>query len=212
MSRKIDEFEWVNRNYGLRLVRGLRLKVADTKTAGRHAGRKGSVARGDGQYIYILFDGEAKPQGPFHPTSDILYETDLQSKEPDCPEHRKLQAVKKESQTVGEFLDWLMEEKKLELAFYHKHGPACDGWNEEEQKIDRVYVYDCAKKHQHDAVFCERHVESGCDMPQETLIAARADKVKLLAEFFSIDQAKLEKEKDLMLDFIRKNNEKVEAK
>jgi len=44
------------------------------------------------------------------------------------PEHEKLKAVQKESQAIGEFLDWLTGEKKIELA----------KWNEDERVEDRL--------------------------------------------------------------------------
>lgn len=73
--KKSEEFDHVNQYYGLKLRRGLRLKFSDKPEAGNHArGKGGTVARGDGQYIYILIDGDLKPSGPFHPTSEITYE------------------------------------------------------------------------------------------------------------------------------------------
>jgi hypothetical protein len=68
------EFDHVNTYYGLSLRRGLRLKFGEERGSGTTAGKGGTVARGDGQYIYILVDGDLKPTGPFHPTWNITYE------------------------------------------------------------------------------------------------------------------------------------------
>jgi hypothetical protein len=72
--KKPGEFDYVNNYYSLNLRRGLRLKFTDKPEAGSNKGKTGTVARGDGQYIYILVDGNLKPTGPFHPTSEIVYE------------------------------------------------------------------------------------------------------------------------------------------
>ena len=67
------EFEYVNGAYGLNLRRGLRLKFGQ-KAGAERAGKSGTVAKGDGQYVYILVDGDLKPSGPFHPTWEIVYD------------------------------------------------------------------------------------------------------------------------------------------
>lgn len=36
------------------------------------------------------------------------------------PEHEKLQLIKDESQTCGEFINWLRDEKKIYLASHYK--------------------------------------------------------------------------------------------
>ena len=71
--------------------------------------------------------------------------------EPTYPEHEKLQAVKEQSQTCGELLEWLQSEK---------------GWHLPPYSANR-----------------------------------------LLAEFFEIDYAELQAEKDRMLDAMRAMNE-----
>lgn len=40
---------------------------------------------------------------------------------PKYPECEKMRAVKEESQTIGEFLEWLLNEKQYQLGFYHTH-------------------------------------------------------------------------------------------
>jgi len=61
-----NEFDYVNRAYGLNLERGKR--VRDTRN-----NVLGTVAKGDGQYIHILWDGDLQLKGPYHPTSDLEY-------------------------------------------------------------------------------------------------------------------------------------------
>jgi len=206
MAKKIGEFDWINKNYALRLKRGSRLKFVDDGAGKKYIGKKGTVAMADGQYIMILVDGDLKPSGPFHPTSGILYEDDIKSAEPDYPEHRKLEAVKDQSQVIGEFLEWVTTEKGWQFADYHKHGPECDGWDAKSENIVPEYEYNCTKSHKHDAIFCERLRVFGCDMPEKALYPTRHNVEKLLAEFFSIDLNKIAEEKDKMMEHIRAMN------
>lgn len=74
------------------------------------------------------------------------------------PEHDKLNAVKDQSQAIGEFLDWLRDEKGIMLARFGEGGD--------------LYPY-----------------------PRSTQ--------DMLAEFFDIDLAEIEKEKRDMLEKIR---------
>ncbi len=83
-------------------------------------------------------------------------------------EHDRLLEIKDKSQALGEFLDWLRQEKRVVLASVHEHTNDCGRWCEREY-----------------AVFTPR---------TETL----------LAEFFDIDLAKLEREKRQMLAGLRK--------
>lgn len=80
------------------------------------------------------------------------------------PEHEKLKKVADESQTCGEFLDWLKHEKGFVL---HE-------WNERLQEYVVAWT------------------------PINTM----------LAEFFEIDQDRLEAEKRTMLEEIRRINER----
>lgn len=49
-----------------------------------------------------------------------------ESKYPEC---ERLQAVKEKSQAIGEFINWLHEEKGILLAEYHTHDETCNGGN-----------------------------------------------------------------------------------
>lgn len=62
---KTDPFAYINRTYGLNIKKHSPVICAD--------GRRGQVVKADGQYIYIQWDGEDRPQGPFHPTDRLSY-------------------------------------------------------------------------------------------------------------------------------------------
>lgn len=62
---KKDPFEYVNRVYHLKLR-----KNSPVLGAG---GRRGQVITAQGQYIYIQWDGEPNPRGPYHPTSMLTH-------------------------------------------------------------------------------------------------------------------------------------------
>lgn len=74
------------------------------------------------------------------------------------PEHEKLAVVQERSQACGEFLDWLVNERRLVVAEYGEYG----------------------------------------------LVAFCGGTQKLLAEFFEIDERRLEEEKRAMLEEIRR--------
>lgn len=39
----------------------------------------------------------------------------------DYPQHEKLSEIREKSQAIGEFLDWMREEKEFTIAEYDKH-------------------------------------------------------------------------------------------
>ena len=63
---KPDPFEYIQNGYGAHIKKGVRVKH-ETK------GTTGTVAKASGQYIHILWDGDLKPTGPYHPTSELEY-------------------------------------------------------------------------------------------------------------------------------------------
>lgn len=91
------------------------------------------------------------------------------------PEHDKLQLVKDRSQACGEFMDWLLNEKKIELA---------------EWGVDQDEAAD--------------HPEAETPF----LWPISRPWTSLLAEFFGIDEKKLEAETVAMLEEMRKGNSK----
>lgn len=62
---KIDQFKYINDNYNLSLRKHVPVENKD--------GKRGQVIKAKGLYIYIQWDGEPKPRGPYHPTSDLTY-------------------------------------------------------------------------------------------------------------------------------------------
>lgn len=64
--KKTDPFEYVQRAYGDHITKGARVSHDE-----KH--KTGTVAKADGQYIHILWDGDLKPVGPYHPTSELTY-------------------------------------------------------------------------------------------------------------------------------------------
>ena len=67
MSRTIpDYYDYVRRYYGVPAYIGMRVRIRD---------REGVLvaARCPDQYLHVLFDGDKKPRGPYHPTDQIVY-------------------------------------------------------------------------------------------------------------------------------------------
>jgi hypothetical protein len=89
------------------------------------------------------------------------------------PEHQKLKAVRAKSQAVGEFLDWLTAEKRITLAVAHEHTASC------------------------------REDGLRCGYSAGDYLPASASTRELLAEFFDIDESKIENEKRAMLAELR---------
>ena len=58
-------FDYINEQYGLNLVKNSSVQHKD--------GRKGQVTKARGQYIYIQWDGDKEPTGPYHPTSNLTH-------------------------------------------------------------------------------------------------------------------------------------------
>jgi hypothetical protein len=91
------------------------------------------------------------------------------------PEHEKLRAVREKSQAIGEFLDWLGEEKGLSLVVQHEHDGNCRG----------------------------EDGRNGCGYRKGDYAPSFASTRALLAEFFEIDEERLEREKRAMLAELR---------
>jgi hypothetical protein len=91
------------------------------------------------------------------------------------PEHEKLHAITDKSQAIGEFVDWLDAEKSIVLARRHEHGDDC--------RSEEGFLM--------------------CGYSTNDLIPAGVRIQTLLAEFFGIDEEKIEREKREMLAEIR---------
>jgi len=62
-----NQFEYINQTYGLSLKKNCPVLHTGMK-------KRGQVVKAKMQYIYIQWDGEEKPVGPYHPTSELEYE------------------------------------------------------------------------------------------------------------------------------------------
>lgn len=95
--------------------------------------------------------------------------------EPPHPEIDKMHEVKDRSQAIGEFLEWLLNEKDWTLAAYHEHTEQCyDG---------------------------ERYPK--CGIRSNELWQVQYSTEKLLAEYFEIDLRKVDDEKRAILESLQ---------
>jgi hypothetical protein len=101
--------------------------------------------------------------------------------EPKSPECEKMTKVAPVSQKIGEFFDWLRDEKKISLAVRHEHTPeGCD--------VKRTGSSRGAT----------------CGVSEGDLFYANVNMTNLLAEFFGIDLIKVERERRAILEVLRK--------
>lgn len=105
------------------------------------------------------------------------YWTPWEGKAAAYPECEKLAGVSKESQAIGQFLDWLITEKHLTLAHEHEHAESCG------------YISRVSKKGQ----LC------GLRDDQLEMVHVGENWISLLAEYFQIDLNKVESERRAML-------------
>jgi hypothetical protein len=95
------------------------------------------------------------------------------------PEHEKLRAIQDQSQKCGEFFEWLTGTKRYTVGEYHRHDESCT-----EDGTKGVGRFTCGSS-------------------TSVLYPVSCNTRKLLAEFFEIDEAKLEDEKRAMLAALR---------
>lgn len=62
------QFEYINRHYSMALTKNA--PVIETTT-----GKRGQVVKGVGHYIYIQWDNDSRPRGPYHPKDGLQYPT-----------------------------------------------------------------------------------------------------------------------------------------
>lgn len=93
-----------------------------------------------------------------------------------------MKAVQTQSQAIGEFLEWLGDEKDICMAQRHQHTDGC----------------------------LDEDLEVGCGYEDDELIYVHIGIEKLLAEYFSIDLDKVEQEKRAMLEEIRASRDECE--
>jgi hypothetical protein len=113
----------------------------------------------------------------------------------------QMQAVKVQSQAIGEFIEWLQSEKGWELAYRHKHTDDCFSHGTEAVPIPdygRSYKIGEYRKKYAD----EKWLSCGCGAGQFMPAAYTIE--KLLAEFFQIDLQKADNEKRALLEELHK--------
>ena len=99
----------------------------------------------------------------------------------------KLDKAATSEEAIGEFLDWLGDQKGAILATTHIHGPDCLGWDKERGKFNPAKIE-------------EEYCRLG---PDGRLWGYSKRTEDLLAEFFEIDLAKCEAERRAILARIR---------
>lgn len=103
------------------------------------------------------------------------------------PEHDKLAAVSDESNTIGQFLEG-MQEKGITLAHYPKRCKSFDKYDSTCSFLGEEISLDICEN-------CDEFRKSG-----ETILTELRGSINdILADYFSIDQKKLEQEKKEML-------------
>lgn len=107
-----------------------------------------------------------------------IYQMTPRTETRELTEHERLSLVKDKSQAIGDFVEWLAE-KGIRLCREHEHTDDCY------EDTDRKRVWPT------------------CELRDGQFIQVYAPITKLLAEYFDIDENKLEREKREMLAEIR---------
>lgn len=122
----------------------------------------------------------------------------------DYPEHDKLMAVREESQTLGEFIEWL---PTADLRICEpitktdcRGGGIWNTWS----CIGGRKINDRADEDEGECPICGG--TGMVDRDEPLYLPAHLDINKLLAKFFNIDLAKIETEKRAMLEALRAAN------
>ena len=109
------------------------------------------------------------------------------------PEHESLAGVRDQSQSIGEFLEWLGE-RGIRLGRFHEHTKDCVNpeWHDDVNKgKDRLFSDDWVPKY-------------SCGYDTDEFAVVHYNIENLLAEYFEIDLDKLEKEERQILEQLRK--------
>ena len=131
------------------------------------------------------------------------------------PEHAKLDVIRDQSQKCGEFYEWLQTEKHIEMECHYEYELDEDGhklWRDENGNIvedfkDPFITLDLTPEQEE--TYRKMQLEQGvhCRLIQKNggpvTMGIRQTVSQLLAEFFGIDEDKLEAEKVAMLDACR---------
>ncbi len=110
------------------------------------------------------------------------------------PEHERMEKVSQESQSIGEFLEWLSE-KGIEMGRIHSHDDGCHGPHNRMNCISE-FAKPCHCPPERTDLICGWH--------EDEMMPTRDSMEDLIAEFFGIDLTKIEKEKREMIEDLRK--------
>jgi hypothetical protein len=114
----------------------------------------------------VELKGDSEPREPRGP-------------EPETPELDKAKAVREKSQAIGEFLDWLLNERGFIICFRHTHVPTCSACSP--GGVEKLI----------------------CGMSEGRLYAEPTSIKDFLADYFEIDQKMLAAEQDAYLAWFR---------
>lgn len=124
----------------------------------------------------------------FEFTDEALARGRLKTGTVDTPECNKIQEVKGQSHIIGEFMDWLRDEKGWTICVRHEHDDDC---------YTRVQLSEDDD---------EGEMQRICDCRNGDFIPVPLQMEQLLAEFFEIDLNKVEQERSQLLDLQRAMN------
>lgn len=122
------------------------------------------------------------------------------------PECDKALVVQEDSQKIGEFLDWLGEQD-IQLCSPHKHSDNCYRCGTTELKEGERKSWDYLGQAKYTG---EKEIDCSYHEGEEVYIHEPFE--KLLARYFNIDLAKVEKEKQSILDKLRSHKYAKQAK
>lgn len=118
----------------------------------------------------------------------------------------KMLSVKASSQAIGEFLEWLTEQR-IALAAFHHHDP------EDEDDLPGAIEHEGQERGCYAAEWEERpagrhrlHWRRRCGIATGRLLPIVRSTEQLLADYFEIDLAAAERERRAILDEIRRRN------
>ncbi len=120
-------------------------------------------------------------------------------KAPECPECDKVREAQPQSQTIGEFVEWLAAEKGIQLAKTHRHTSACYtlGLSPEKFREEQKNLADSSE------LKAGRYECSQCGFTNGEMHHPGQNIESLLADFFGIDLNKRAAEQDAVLAFMR---------
>ena len=131
------------------------------------------------------------------------------------PEHEKLEQVKEQSQACGEFLDWLLSEKRFQVCEFvggHDNGEErylTDGETKSGQPL-YIHAWQTTWRDGKEVPMTSPNIDPHLRKPNpsffytpEGFYPVRQNIESLLAEYFGIDRDKLEAEKREMLSALR---------